>query len=204
MKSMILDPDLTRRLIRRRRRLGHDRKDEVWDGVYVMAPDADIEHEFFGFELAVAFREAIGGPPAGLVLAGGNVSDQEVKWTKNYRCPDVSVFLPGNPAQNRRTHWFGGPDFAVEVMSPYDRSRRKLPFYAKVGVRELLLVNRRRWALELYRLHDDALELVGKSVPETSAILTSTVLPVSFRLLPDSPRPQIELTRTDGTQKWLI
>ena len=204
MKSVIIDPDLTKRLIRRRRRLGLDRKDEVWDGVYVVAPDADIEHQFFGFELAVAFREAIGGPPGGLVLAGGNVSDQEVKWTKNYRCPDVVVFLPGNPAQNRRTHWFGGPDFAVEVISPYDRSRRKLPFYAKVGVRELLLVDRKRWALELYRLQDDALELVGKSVPQTSDILASKVLPVSFRLLPDSPRPQIELTRTGGTQKWLI
>lgn len=64
--------------------------------------------------------------------------------------------------------------------------------------------DRKRRALELYRLHDGLLKPVGRSIPETSDILTSTVLPVSFRLLPDTPRPQIELIRTDGTQKWLI
>jgi hypothetical protein len=53
-------------------------------------------------------------------------------------------------------------------------------------------------------LHDGLLEPLGRSTPEASDILTSTVLPVSFRLLPDSPRPQIELTRLSGTQKWLI
>jgi hypothetical protein len=37
-----------------------------------------------------------------------------------------------------------------------------------------------------------------------SETLASTVLPVSFRLLPDSPRPQIELRRIDGTRKSLI
>jgi Uma2 family endonuclease len=204
MKSVILDPDLTKRLIRRRRRLGHDYLDEVWDGIYVMAPDADVEHQFFGTELVVAFHEAIGGPKVAKIFARVNVSDRDVKWVKNYRIPDVAVYYLSNPAKDCGTHWLGGPDFAVEVISRHDRSRRKLPFYAKVGVRELLLVDRKPWSLELYRLSDGLLKPVGRSVAATSDILTSTVLPVSFRLLPDSPRPRIELTRTDGKQKWLI
>ena len=85
------------------------------------------------------------------VFAGCNVSDQPKRWKRNYRCPDVAVFLPGNPAEDRKTHWFGGPDFAVEIISRFDRSREKFGFYKSVGVRELLLVDRHPWALELYR-----------------------------------------------------
>jgi hypothetical protein len=37
MASMIVaDRDIYRDLIRQRKKLGHDRYDEVWDGVYVM------------------------------------------------------------------------------------------------------------------------------------------------------------------------
>ena len=202
MEALILDPDLRKRLIRERRRTGADRFDEVWDGVYVMSPPADNLHQKLASRLTVVIDQAIGGPAAGTVFTGVNVSDQEAYGKRNYRCPDVAVFFPGNPAQDRGTHWFGGPDFAIEVISRYDRSRRKLPFYAKVSVRELLLVDRRPWALELYRMHEDAMELVGKSVPETSALLSSVVLPVSFRLLPGTPNPRIEVIRNDGTQTW--
>src|SRR4051794_37908895 len=204
MPAIILDPELRRRVIRHRRRIGADRHDEVWNGVYIVSPEADNRHQELGTEFIIAFREALGGRPGGKVYQGVNVSDRDTDWKKNYRVPDVAVFLPGNPAQDRGTHWLGGPDFAIEIMSPYDRSRRKLPFYAKVGVRELLLIDRRPWALELYRLHDDAMELVGKSVPETSALLSSVVLPVSFRLLPGTPNPSIEVIRHEGPQTWSI
>lgn len=202
MKMVILDPDLNRQLIRKRRLTGTDRNDEVWNGVYVMSPIADNQHQDLTFQLASAINEAIGGRDVGTVYAGCNVSDREVKWRQNYRCPDVAVFLPGNPAQDRGSHWFGGPDFAVEVVSRHDRSRRKLPFYAKVGVRELLLVDRRPWALELYRLRDQDMELVGRSLPETSTVLSSSVLPVSFRLVPHPPHSRIEVIRADGTRTW--
>jgi Uma2 family endonuclease len=204
MKMFVLDPDTRRRLLRRRRITGADRFDEVWNGVYVMSPIADNEHQFLSGRLTIAIDQAIGGPAVGIVYPAVNVTDQVENWKKNYRCPDVAVFLPGNPAQDRGSHWLGGPDFAVEVASPYDRSRRKMTFYASVGVRELLLVDRKPWALELYRLVDGALVPVGRSVPGTSERLTSDVLPVSFRLVPGDPRPEIEVTRTDGTKTWLI
>ena len=74
-------------------------------------------------------------------------------------------FCPDNPAEDRETHWYGGPDFAVEILSPFDRSREKFDFYAKVGVRELMLVARRPWKLELYRRTDKNWDLVGTSEP---------------------------------------
>jgi Uma2 family endonuclease len=201
---MILDAELTARMIRRRRRLGLDFRDEVWDGVYVMSPEADNEHQWIGTRLATVFDHAIGGPPLGLVYAGISVTDRPVNWQKNYRVPDVAVFLPGNPAEDRGTHWFGGPDFAVEVISRHDRSRKKFVFYAKVGVRELLLIDRKPWALELYGLQNGVLVPAGRLNPGDPGTLTSQVLPVTSRLLAGTPRPQIEVTRLSGTQQWLI
>jgi Uma2 family endonuclease len=131
------------------------------------------------------------------------VSDRPRRWKRNYRCPDVAIFLPGNPAEDRGTHWFGGPDFAVEIISPYDRSRQKFDFYAKVGVRELLLVVRRPWSLELYRRVDKQFDLVGKSEPALdSPLLSSEVLNLGFRLVPESKRPRIEISQAEQNLCW--
>ena len=116
----------------------------------------------------------------------------------------MAVFLPGNPAVDKETRWLGGPDFAVEIISPGDRSRKKFAFYAKVGVRELLFIGRKPWSLELYRLNDAELKLVGKVLPHQSQSLKSEVLPVSFRLLPGDPRPTLEVTQTEDARQWLI
>ncbi len=53
---------------------------------------------------------------------------------KIYRVTDMLVVLPGNPIQNLDTHFVGGPDFLVEVLSPGDQALEKLPFYAVIGV----------------------------------------------------------------------
>jgi Uma2 family endonuclease len=199
MASLILDPDLEGELKRERARTGADRYDEVWDGVYIMAPLANNEHQFLAFEIAAAIRQGIRVPEDGIVLAGCNVSDQEEDWTRNYRCPDVVAFLRGNPAEDRGTHWFGGPDFAVEIVSPGDRSRDKLGFYFDVGVRELLIVDRKPWQLELYRNDGTELALVGRCVPSKAKALGCEVIPFRFSLAAGRPRPKILVTRTaDG------
>jgi len=204
MPKMILQPRDFKQIIRRRRLTGADRHDEVWDGVYVMSPAADNEHQTLGFKLASAFDQALGRDGRITVQNGANVSDRAEGWTKNYRCPDALVFLPGCPARDCGTHWLGGPDFAVEVLSHRDRARKKFAFYAKVGVRELLLADRDPWCLELYRLHGGQYALIGKSTPDQPAVLASTVLPLTFRLLPAEPRPRIEVARTDGSQHWTM
>lgn len=204
MAAIVLDRRLEKELIRKRRETGADRHDEVWDGVYVMSPIANNEHQFLGYKLTSAFDQSLDGMVGVLAYPGVNVTDRTDDWTKNYRCPDVALFLPGNPAKDMGTHWYGGPDFAVEIISLRDRSRKKLDFYAKIGVRELLLVDRKPWSLELFRLIDGELKLVGKVVPGSSHSLTSEVLPISLQLLPGDPRPTIEVTQTADARQWLI
>lgn len=204
MKMLILDPQERKRLIRERRRTGADRFDEVWDGVYVVSPIADNEHQYVAGKLTSAIDQAVGGEGVIRVFPAVNVSDREADWRRNYRCPDVAVFVPGNGAIDFGTHWRGGPDFAIEVVSRYDRSRRKGPFYAKVGVRELLVVDRRPWLLELYRAADDDMDLVGVSEPEHSQLIASTVLPLQFRLLPHEGRPRIEVLHAETGRQWLV
>jgi len=201
---VVTDPQDQQRLIAERQRSGADKFDEVWEGTYVMAPLANDEHQAIQLRLGAVFQTVVGWSGAGLVRAGVNVSDRDVDWTNNFRCPDVAVFMEGTTARNHDTHWLGGPDFAVEILSPGDRTPEKLPFYAKVKVRELLVVDREPWSVELYRLQDGELAPVGSIKPGDATSLTSNVLPLSFRLLAGTPRPSIEVAQRDSSQKWLV
>src|SRR5437870_2057812 len=100
MAVLVLDPTEQRRLKRERRLSGADRFDEVWNGVYVMAPLANNEHQYLAMQLCLAIASVVKIPDEGLVFAGVNVSDRAENWEKNYRCPDVAVFLKGNPAED--------------------------------------------------------------------------------------------------------
>ena len=202
MPAVILPRDHLKRIIRQRKKTGAYRWDEVWDGVYFVSPLPNNEHQGLSGDLYHVLCNALNDRAGVSVLPPVNVSDREENWQKNFRCPDVSVFLPGNPAQDRESHWLGGPDFAVEILSPGDRARLKLPFYAKVGVREVLLIDRRPWRLELHRRQGNDFDLVGTSTPNGSEPLASEVLGLTFRLIAGSPRPTIEIERGDGAT-WI-
>lgn len=204
MDLLLTNRDKVRRIIHRRRRLGLDRKDEVWNGRYIIMPDPDNVHQEFVAELVFILTLVVKRAGLGNVYPGGNISDREEKWTSNYRVPDVTVFLNDNPAENRNTHWFGGPDLAIEIVSDNDKSRKKLDFYAGVGTRELLIVDRVPWQLELFRLTDGELVSVGKSSVTDGNVLASEVVPLSFRLVAGATRPQIEARHADGVQSWTI
>lgn len=205
MTTLVTDQELERDLRRRRRKAGTDRWDEVWDGVYVMAAMPNNEHQAIANKLLFAFESVLGQPGRGLVFPGVNISDRPERWKRNYRCPDVAVFLPGNTAVDRATHWFGGPDFAVEVVSPGEDPHGKLGFYAKVHTRELLVIDRDPWRLELFRLTDQELKLAAVSVlagNAPGAMIVSEVVPFRWRVLPGSERPRVEVTCTETGQVW--
>ena len=206
MAMLVLDPYVEERLKAEREASGADRYDEVWEGIYMMAPLADDEHQDIQMGLGAAIKIALGwtGPQAGMVRAGVNVSDREQGWTHNYRIPDVAVFFPGGAGRNCGAYWVGGPDFAVEIVSSGDRARDKLNFYAGNKVRELLLIDRLAWSIEMYHLRGDRLVLVATSDSAGKHPLKSQLLPVTFRLLTATPRPQIEVAHDDGVQRWLV
>jgi Uma2 family endonuclease len=199
-----MDPQVEERLLKQRQQCGGDKFDEVWDGVYVMAPLANLEHQQLMMGLGVAFVSAFASTPEVRVFPGVNVSDRREGWKKNYRCPDVAVALPGCRAVDCGAYYYGGPDFVVEILSDYDRSREKFDFYAKVGVREMLLVDRNPWQLELYRLSGETFRPVGVSDIAGGQVLSSSVLPLTFRLLPQQAgRPKIEVLKPATGERWL-
>jgi Uma2 family endonuclease len=214
MDVLVTDPDLQSRLISERRRSDSDRFDEVWEGLYVMAPLPNDEHQDIQISFGAALKDALGWDSLAKVRAGVNVSDRNEGWVHNYRCPDVVLFLPENPAINHGTHWEGGPDFLVEIASEGDHSHEKLPFYASVGVREVLIVDRDPWILELYTATGSpaVLQLAGSTTPDGNTELHSPVLPMTFQLRAAATRPRIFLNLTEaaaahparGRVSWLI
>ena len=179
-----------------------EKYDEVWDGVVVVMPLPNDEHQELleGFSYSVA--AAYGWPNPHRIRPGVNVSDRVAGWEKNFREPDFVVYLEGNPAVNHGTHWVGGPDFLIEIVSPSGRSREKLPFYAKLGTKEVLVIDRDPWALELYHLRRGKLRLAGTVKPGDGNELSSSVMPLTFALVRGRPRPKIRVKHTESDQQW--
>jgi len=203
MPMLINNPGREDALIAQRREGGIDGHDEVWDGVYVMAPIANNEHQDISTSLTVILGLLIMFPRLGRVHGGANVSDQLDDWTQNYRVPDVLVFLNGNPAQDRGSHWLGGPDFAIEIASPGDRSREKIDFYSRVGVRELLIIDRDPWQLELFRPVGGRLQSAVVATPADAVSIQSEIVGITLGFVPGEKRPGIAVASRDG-QSWTI
>lgn len=120
-------------------------------------------------------------------MPGVNVSGRETGWENDDRVPDVTMALAEGRVRDRGTHWYGGPDFLVDVVSPDDQTRRKLPFYARIGVSEALVIDRQPWSVELFRCDENVTEPAARSAVEGGEVVVSAVLPLSFRLADAAP-----------------
>ncbi|MBI1313820.1 hypothetical protein GC176_21210 [bacterium] len=204
MATLITDPLFEASLLEQRQAAGADHHDEVWEGVYWMAPLPNNEHQGLVFKLGRALAAVVDDRRLGETFPGANITDQPTDWTHNYRCPDVVVFLNETTAENRDTHWFGGPDLAIEIVSEGDRTREKLGFYARVGTRELLVVDRYPWSLQLYRLQNDRLELSAESTFDNEVTIDSAIVPLSFQLCAGDAGRQFVIREQNGEQSWTI
>jgi len=119
-------------LLERRRHAGVDRLDEVWQGVRHVVPGPSFEHARVSQHLAVL----LDGPArdAGLLAAVSefNLGESE----HDFRVPDGGLHRPGAAGV-----WLATAAVVVEILSPGDESRQKLPFYAEHHVDEVLLVD---------------------------------------------------------------
>lgn len=205
MTMLVLDPYVEGRLVAERKASGADRYDEVWEGVYMMTPIPNTEHQRIVARLTSILLEIIDWPELGEVCAGVNLSRADIEdWTQDYRVPDVAVLLHGSRGEDCDTHWRGGVDFLVEVTSPGDRAREKIPFYSRIGVVELLLLDRQSWTLELYRREKDELQKVGQSDVDGDEALASAAVPLTFQLVSGQRRPQIKVTHVESGRDWMV
>jgi Uma2 family endonuclease len=202
MATIIHDAELERRLQSERAACGADRYDEVWEGVYVMAPMPNDEHQMIVNALTSILQDVIGWPGLGQVRPGVNVSNRVENWQQNYRVPDVAVFLNGTKAVNHSAFWLGGPDLAVDVISPGDQTREKLGFYANVSTREVLVIDRDPWQLELYRLTEQGMRLVSTASAEGPASIGCETVCIECKLIHGKERPRMQVIHRDSGRDW--
>jgi Uma2 family endonuclease len=197
-KLLIHDTGVSEQLIQERKRKGLDLYDEVWEGMYVMPSMPNNAHQLLVGDLGAIFHTVVKQPGLGQGYPGANVSDRRKDWEHNYRIPDYLVVLNDSRAVDCNTHFFGGPDFLVEIQSPGDDTEEKVPFYGKIGVRELLIIHRDKRTLRLLRLQGDELVLVTPSLLDGKEWLVSEVLPLAFRRTVVKGVPRTQVRRTDG------
>jgi len=145
MPTLVLDPPppQLQELLELRRRIGVDRQDEVWEGVYHMIPPASIVHSLVAQQLSVLLDA-----PA---RANGLVVGMEfgLGTKNNYRAPDLGVH--SEPQLGIRVPTAA---IVVEILSPKDETWKKLPFYAEHGVDELLIVDPVNRSVTWFALQD--------------------------------------------------
>ncbi len=167
-----------------------------------MSPLPSNEHQRLVLRLSRILGELIDDAGLGLVFPGVNLTALDASWEQDFREPDVAVFLNDTKAINRGTHWQGAADFLVEIISPGERTREKIPFYSRLGVVELLVIDREPWSLELYRQQDGQLTMAGRSTLAAPDVLRSQTVGLGFQLLPGDPRPQIQVTHAASGRQW--
>lgn len=153
-------------LIERRRATGADLYDEVWEGDYHMTPAPSLRHAHLDDELATVLRPL--ATARGLHGSGPfNLGVQD-----DYRVPDRGLHH-----QIGEGSWTDSAALVVEILSPFDESWEKLPFYARHEVDEVVMVDLETSSLTwLARRGDNyeevtSSELLGVEVAEVAAAI---------------------------------
>lgn len=132
MRTVVLGepPPVVADWLERRRALGQDLFDEVWEGEYHVAPMAHARHGDLDDQVAAVLRP--------LARAAGLWPSSPVNLGRadDYRVPD-RVYL----RERGDGLYVSSAAIVVEIVSPGDESFAKLGFYAARGVDEALLVD---------------------------------------------------------------
>ena len=154
MKVVHMESDSLEALIEHRRRLGIGQLDECWKGVWHLV-DPTGRHQWICGKIYSIHDEVVGNPGSGTAWISINVTDREIDWTHNHRCPDGAVILKSNPGRwigDDQVAFLGGPDLILEVDGDDGETHRKFAFYGPLGVKEVLIVHQKTRTPELWRL----------------------------------------------------
>ncbi|MEO6651380.1 MAG: Uma2 family endonuclease [Ilumatobacteraceae bacterium] len=143
-------------LIEHRRANGLDTYDEWWDGVYRIVTGPSPEHGTLILDLGMLLMRRArdrGMLAAAPVNVGVDKYDAKV--------PDIGIFLPDTDRHSPA--FLVTAAMVVEILSPSERAGEKLPFYARVGVREYLEVHLAAGTCRLLENRDGSWEPVEHS-----------------------------------------
>lgn len=136
--------------------------DERWELIsgeaYNMAPAPGTGHQSVAFALGLEFGRAFDGRKCRVFPAPTDVklSNQDIVQ------PDLVVVC--DPGKIKPTHIDGPPTLLVEVLSPSTEShdrKRKLPLYAKSGVKEVWIISPSAKLVEVFVLDGASYRLSG-------------------------------------------
>jgi Uma2 family endonuclease len=170
MRTVIVDPvgSGLESALEKRRHLGLDRYDEVWEGELHVIPAPSFEHGTLAQQLDRLLDEPSRAAGLHAVMQGFNLGDDE----QSYRVPDGGVHRPG-----ARGVWLQTAAIVIEILSPNDETWGKLPFYAAHDVGEVLIVDPRARSVTWLALKD------GEYVPaEGSGLIDLTAKKLQDRL----------------------
>jgi Uma2 family endonuclease len=85
-------------------------------------------------------------------------------WPNNYRIPDLVLLATDCAAKNCGECLEGPPTVVIEIHSPGDEALEKLPFYARLGVPEVWVIDRDSRAVEIYALHAGVQERIAPAL----------------------------------------
>jgi Uma2 family endonuclease len=138
MRTLFVDPPpVVEDLIAQRHALGQDLYDEVWEGEYHVAAAPTGKHA----DVQAQLIEVLG--PMARSVGLHIVGPTNIGGPGDFRVPDL-VLLRGA----KDLTWNPTAALVVEVVSPGDESRRKLDFYFRAGVEEVLIVDPELGTLE--------------------------------------------------------
>jgi Uma2 family endonuclease len=133
-------------LLAERRRLGLDKQDEMWDGVLHMNLPGNTNHQRIERELTLRLDPLARRLGLELLTEAG-LYDPGIEEKQSFWVPDLMLFPPVI-ASDRGVE--GRATLVIEIRSPGDESFEKIPHYSRIGVAELLIIDRdtravRRW-----------------------------------------------------------
>lgn len=152
--------------LERRRVLGQDRFDEVWEGEYHVVPAPHGRHGRVDDQLArlLGPRADTAGLQGSGPLNIGRPDDYRVPDRAYLRTTGVDLYQPTAA-------------IIVEIVSPGDETRRKFDFYYNAGVEELLIVDPEARTVEWFERGSDGFvpadgsRLLGLAGAELAAAL---------------------------------
>ncbi len=134
-----------------RKRTGADKWDEMWDGVLHMPPMPNRFHQDLEWALEAFLRFYWARPHLAKVYHQINVASPG-GWPNDYRVPDLVLLTAERFDIDHNEYFEGAPDAVVEIHSPGDEAYEKLPFYARLGVPEVWIIDRDTCQPEIYLL----------------------------------------------------
>lgn len=154
MKTVVLGPrpPELQALIDRRRALGIDRFDEVWEGSYHVAPAPNAAHAYLDRALVLVLH------PYAEAAALVGTSAFNLGAPDDYRVPDGG-YHRGQPTGV----WVPTAAIVVEIVSPDDETYAKFDFYAHHDVDEIIVADPAARAIEMWALGTDGYERTDAS-----------------------------------------